>query len=104
MFKSIKMIFVSWKRFFAFKTSFVKAKHNVGDLKQKVTYQNDNLSSFEDYIKDDKTILEGEPLENLSKEKKLFAYKHEGFSQCMDTKRDKDLLENYIKKGNAPWI
>ena len=39
---------------FAFKTSFVKAKHNVGDLKQKVTYQNDNLSSFEDYIKEAK--------------------------------------------------
>ena len=38
--------FVDW----AFKTSFVKATHNVGDLKQKVTYNNDNLENFEDYI------------------------------------------------------
>lgn len=38
--------FVDW----AFKTSFVKATHNVGDLKQKVTYNSDNLESFEDYV------------------------------------------------------
>ena len=35
---------------FVFKTSFVKAQHNVGELKQKVTFKNDNLSNFEDYI------------------------------------------------------
>ena len=40
--------FVDW----IFKTSFVKAKHNVGKLKQKVTYNSDNLSSFEDYVKE----------------------------------------------------
>lgn len=38
--------FVDW----AFKTSFIKAKHNLGELKQKVTFKNDNLSSYEDYI------------------------------------------------------
>lgn len=38
--------FVDW----AFKTSFVKAKHNLGELKQKINYKNDNLSSYEDYI------------------------------------------------------
>ena len=36
----------------AFKTSFIKVKHNAGDLKQKATYKNDNLSNFEDYIKE----------------------------------------------------
>jgi hypothetical protein len=41
-----EQIFIDW----AFKTSFVKATHNVGDLKEKVTYNNDNLSNFEDYI------------------------------------------------------
>jgi hypothetical protein len=41
-----EQIFIDW----AFKTSFIKATHNVGELKEKVTYNNDNLSNFEDYI------------------------------------------------------
>ena len=41
-----EQVFIDW----AFKTSFVKATHNVGELKEKVTYNNDNLSNFEDYI------------------------------------------------------
>ena len=45
------------------------------------------------YIKGNKTFLEKEPLVNLSKKKNLIAFKHLGFWQCMDTKRDKDLLE-----------
>lgn len=56
------------------------------------------------YIDDDTTILEREPLENLSKEKELVAYKHNGFWQCMDTKRDKDLLEELWQKENTPWV
>ena len=54
--------------------------------------------SFLKFIKNDKTYLEREPLEKLSKEKNLSAYKHKGFWQCMDTKRDKDFLEKYYKK------
>ena len=50
------------------------------------------------YIKNDKTFLEREPLENLSKINKLGAYKHYGFWQCMDTLRDKEILEKKIKK------
>ena len=50
------------------------------------------------YIKNDKTFLEREPLENLSKINKLGAYKHYGFWQCMDTLRDKKILEKKIKK------
>ena len=50
-----------------------------------------------DYIKNDKTILEQYPLEKLSSQKKLGAYRHNGFWQCVDTIRDKELLEMAIK-------
>ena len=52
---------------------------------------------FFKFIKNDNTYLEREPLEKLTKRKKLAAFKHEGFWQCMDTKRDKDLLEEILK-------
>ena len=51
-----------------------------------------------DYIKDKKTVLERYPLEKLSSIKKLGAFKHHGFWQCVDTIRDKELLEEAIKK------
>ena len=50
------------------------------------------------YIKNDGTYLEREPLEILTKKKQLLAFKHEGFWQCMDTKRDKDRLEKILRK------
>ena len=49
------------------------------------------------YIKNDKTFLEKEPLEKLSLKKKLFAHKHTGFWQCMDTLRDKIIIEKILK-------
>ena len=52
---------------------------------------------FLNYIKNDSTFLEKEPLEKASKAGQLFAFKHEGFWQCMDTKRDKDKLEKILK-------
>jgi glucose-1-phosphate cytidylyltransferase len=55
------------------------------------------------YLHDDSTILEGDPLENLARDGQLMAYKHENFWQCMDTIRDKQLLENYWQSGNAKW-
>ena len=58
---------------------------------------------FFDYIKDDHTYLEREPLELVAKKKELYAFRHDGFWQCMDTKRDKDYLEEIYKKGLAPW-
>jgi len=58
---------------------------------------------FFDFIDGDNTYLEREPLERAAKENELFAYKHEGFWQCMDTKRDLDNLEEIYKKG-APWV
>ena len=52
---------------------------------------------FLNYIKNDNTYLEKGPLEQASKNKQLSAYKHNGFWQCMDTKRDKDYLEEVFK-------
>ena len=50
-------------------------------------------------IKNDSTYLEKEPLETAAKRKQLLAFRHKGFWQCMDTKRDKDILEKLFKKG-----
>lgn len=56
-----------------------------------------------DYIKGDSTILEREPLESLAADGELMAYRHKGFWQCMDTQRDKQLLEDLWDSGQAPW-
>jgi glucose-1-phosphate cytidylyltransferase len=56
-----------------------------------------------DFIEDDQTIWEREPLEILSKSNQLKAFKHEGFWQPMDTLRDKIHLEELWKSGMAPW-
>ena len=53
---------------------------------------------FLKYLKNDATFLEREPFEKLTKEKQLVAYKHDGFWQCMDTLRDKEILEKKLKK------
>ncbi len=53
---------------------------------------------FLNFIKGDKTFLEREPLERASKKNQLLAFKHNGFWQCMDTKRDKDFLEQKLRK------
>ena len=55
------------------------------------------------YIKDDATILEKDPLENLAKDQQLAAYKHDSFWQPMDTLRDKNLLDELWQTSNAPW-
>tara|TARA_B100000787_G_scaffold166785_1_gene152530 strand:- start:2792 stop:3472 length:681 start_codon:yes stop_codon:yes gene_type:complete len=55
--------------------------------------------NFLKYIKDDKIFLEKEPLEKVTKINELNAYKHNGFWQCMDTKRDKDKLDKILKKN-----
>lgn len=56
-----------------------------------------------DYIDGDETLLELTPLERLASEGQLVAYRHEGFWQCMDTLREKKILENLWQTGNAPW-
>ena len=56
-----------------------------------------------DYIEGDATPWERAPMENLANDGQLMAYKHEGFWQCMDTLRDKVLLEKLWSAGDAPW-
>lgn len=55
-------------------------------------------TSFIKYIKNSQTFLEKEPLETVGRMGELMAYKHKGFWQCMDTKRDKDYLDKVLKK------
>ena len=60
-------------------------------------------SEIFNFIKNDKTLLEREPLERLAKIGELIAFKHHGFWQCMDTMRDKTLLNKLWKERKAPW-
>jgi glucose-1-phosphate cytidylyltransferase len=56
-----------------------------------------------DYIDGDSTVWEKEPLENLAKDGQLMAYRHTSFWQCMDTLREKHILESFWQGGAAPW-
>ncbi|MGB6648551.1 MAG: glucose-1-phosphate cytidylyltransferase [Bacteroidota bacterium] len=56
-----------------------------------------------DYIDGDDTQWEREPMERLAADGQLMAYRHTSFWQCMDTLRDKRLLEELWQHGNAPW-
>ncbi|NED99621.1 glucose-1-phosphate cytidylyltransferase [Phytoactinopolyspora halotolerans] len=56
-----------------------------------------------DYIAGDDTQFEKEPLEELAKDGQLMAYRHYGFWQCMDTMREKHILEELWRTENAPW-
>lgn len=58
---------------------------------------------FFDLIEGDSTILEAAPLEKAAAMGELMAYQHKGFWQCMDTKRDRDALEELFRTGDAPW-
>jgi glucose-1-phosphate cytidylyltransferase len=56
------------------------------------------------YLSGDQTILERDPLENLSKDGELMAFQHEGFWQCMDTIREKNILEEICASKKIPWL
>jgi glucose-1-phosphate cytidylyltransferase len=56
-----------------------------------------------EYFDGDQTSLESDVLERLAAERQLAAYRHPGFWQCMDTLRDKRLLERMWTEGSAPW-
>jgi glucose-1-phosphate cytidylyltransferase len=58
---------------------------------------------FLDLIDGDETMLERAPLEKAAKLGQLMAYRHNGFWQCMDTKRDVEALES-LYKNRAPWL
>jgi glucose-1-phosphate cytidylyltransferase len=99
----------------------VRPRARFGDLR----IENDRVSRFEekpqtgegwinggffvfepgvfDYIADDATLLEKEPLEQLAKKGELTAYQHAGYWQSMDTLRDKHALDELIASGKVPW-
>ena len=56
-----------------------------------------------EYIDGDDTVWEREPLEQLAKDGQLIAYRHASFWQCMDTLREKHILESLWQSGKAPW-
>ncbi|MCI8483288.1 MAG: glucose-1-phosphate cytidylyltransferase [Lachnospiraceae bacterium] len=55
------------------------------------------------YLEGDQTVFEREPFEKLAEEGELMSYTHKGFWQCMDNKREKDILEKLWDLGQAPW-
>ena len=57
-----------------------------------------------DYLHDDATVLEGDPMESLVRDGQLMAYRHAGFWHCMDTVRDRINLEEILRSGDPPWI
>ena len=56
-----------------------------------------------DYLGGDNTVFEREPLEKLASKGQLMSYRHRGFWQCMDNKREMEMLEKMLATGNAPW-
>lgn len=56
-----------------------------------------------DYLADDNTVLEQYPMRSLAAQRELKSFYHQGYWQCMDTKREKDRLEEIWAQGNAPW-
>jgi len=59
---------------------------------------------FFDFIDNDNTVLERDPLDKALELNQMMGFKHEGFWQCMDHKMDKDILEDLCKKDMAPWL
>ena len=55
------------------------------------------------YLKDDTTVFEKDPMIRLAEEGQLAAFKHDGFWQCMDTKREMEKLEELLRTHSAPW-
>ena len=55
------------------------------------------------YIRGDDTVFEREPLERLASDGELMSYQHNGFWQCMDTMREKQILDRLLQTGEAPW-
>ncbi len=56
-----------------------------------------------DYIGDDEFFERG-PMERLARDRQMAAFKYDGFWQCMDTKREMERLESFVRTQNAPWM
>lgn len=56
-----------------------------------------------DYIEGDETVFEQGPVERLAAEGQLMSYRHNGYWHCMDTKHERDVLDELLARGIAPW-
>lgn len=91
--------------------SMVIKDNLVSEFKEKITGNTEWInggyfvasSKIFDYIEDDSTVLEQEPLINLATDSQLNAYKHEGFWHPMDTLKEKNYLNDLWNSNNAPW-
>ena len=79
------------------KVSYFKEKSNLDEGWINGGFMVLNKKIFK-FLKGDHTYLERDPMEKLSNQGQLYAFKHEGFWQCMDTLRDKEILEKNIKQ------
>ena len=82
-------------------TSF-REKNNIDGDRVNIGYMVLEPKIF-DYIKDDKTMFEKEPMETLANSGLLIAYLFNGYWQCMDTKREMDMLNKLWDENKAPW-
>ena len=63
----------------------------------------DQSEQIFDYLENDSTVFEKEPMQRLAAEGELKSFYHSGFWQCMDTQREMNKLETLWQSGNAPW-
>lgn len=82
-------------------SSFIEKAHDTGGLIN-IGYMVFHTRIF-GYLESAITVLERKPLEELSRDKELMSYKHDGFWKCMDTLREKHQLEKLWAEGQAPW-
>ena len=71
-------------------------------MPKKENNSDDNVNYKSEFSKED-VMWEHAPMEKLAGDGELYAYKHEGFWQCMDTARDLKYLEDVLQTGKAPW-
>jgi len=85
--------------------------NTVRSFREKNASDNDTINagymvlepSVFDYIEGDETVFEGETLVQLAKKGELMSFVHRGFWQCMDNRREMDILEKMLEQGVAPW-
>lgn len=89
----------------------IDENNNIRDFREKTKADGDWINAgfmvlepaVIDLVTGDETVLEREPLEQVARSGQLNAFKHAGFWQCMDTLRDKQLLEKLWAENSAPW-
>ena len=90
----------------------LKNTHNVSSFREKPRVENGWINGgffvcepeLFKYLNDDSTVLEHEPLQQICLENELVAYKHDGFWQCMDNKKDHDYLNNLWEENKRYWL